>query len=138
MERGALALASSAPCPSPTLEPPSLTLSKRAEDKIGHDDEYNWVTGPRSIYAKVTLSICSHDQFVFESRAQWPEENYDHWVVDGILDALFGWDHKPMLAGRFVLLEIGWHPVNSAPIAYYRAAKTAVRSALLGAQEGPT
>ena len=39
------ALASSAPCPSATLEPPSLTLSKRAEDKIGHDDEYNWVTG---------------------------------------------------------------------------------------------
>lgn len=97
---------------------------------VGH--EYERVLGPRSMYAKVSLSICTSEVFAFESRAQWPEENYDRWVLDGILDSLFGWDSKPVLGARVVLEDVGWHPVNSAPIAYYRAAKIAVRSALEG------
>jgi hypothetical protein len=94
--------------------------------------ECNTVVGPRSIFARVKLSLCSNDSFVFESRVRWPEENYDRWVLDGVLDALFGVDNKPPLGVRVVLLEAGWDPVNSAPIAYYRAAKIAVRSALAG------
>ena len=34
--------------PAQTAPPPqalNLPLTKKAEDKIGHDDEYNWVTG---------------------------------------------------------------------------------------------
>ena len=92
--------------------------------------EYSRVTGPRSIYASVTLSVSANEDFAFESRAHWPEANYDHWVLNGILDALFGHDHKPVLGVRVVLTDVGWHSVNSAPIAYYRAAKIAVRSAL--------
>jgi hypothetical protein len=79
--------------------------------------EYERVLGPRSMYARVSLAICTSDAFVFESQADWPEENYDRWVLDGVLDALFGWDSKPMLGARVVLQEVGWHPVNSAPIA---------------------
>jgi hypothetical protein len=100
------------------------------------DHEYNRVVGPRSIYAKVSLSISPNDVFAFESMARWPDENYDRFVLDGILDALFGWDYKPPVAARFVLQEVGWHPVNSAPIAYYRAAKIIVRSMLVGSDEG--
>jgi hypothetical protein len=97
--------------------------------------EYNRVVGPRSLFAKVSLSISPHDSFAFESKARWPEENYDTWVIDGILDALFGWDHKYPLGARFVLEEVGWHSVYSAPIAYYRAAKIIVRSVLVGSDE---
>ena len=93
--------------------------------------EINRITGPRSIYAKVTLSIFPHDSFAFESKVQWPEENYDRFVLDGILDGVFGWDLKPPLAARFVLQEVGWHSVNSAPIAYYQVSKTIVRSVLM-------
>jgi hypothetical protein len=82
------------------------------------------------------LSLAVADSFVFESRAQWPEDNYDRWVLDGVLDALFGWDHKPLLGMRVVLEEVGWDPVNSAPIAYYRAAKIVVRSALASGGDG--
>ena len=102
----------------------------RAFVTVSH--ECNHVTGPRSIYAKVTLSISPCEVFEFDSTAKWPEENYDHFVLDGILDALFGCDHTPMLAARFVLQEVAWHPVNSAPIAYYRAAKIIVKSLLIG------
>src|SRR6516165_722888 len=79
--------------------------------------EYTRVLGPRSMYAKVTLSISANESFTFESKVTWPGENYDHHVLDGILDALFGWTWKPLLAGRFVLSNIGWHDVHSAPIA---------------------
>ena len=101
---------------------------------VSHESDR--VLGPRSSYAKLTLSISPHDSFVFESRAKWPEENYDRWVLDGILDALFGLDHKPPIAARFVLQEVGWHPVNSAPIEYYRAAKAIVRSVIFGSEAG--
>src|SRR5262245_11890255 len=94
--------------------------------------ECNAVVGPRSIFGQVRLSLCSNDSFVFESRARWPSENWDRWVLDGVLDVLFGSDHRPTLGVRVVLEEVGWDPVNSAPVAYYRAAKIAVRSALAG------
>lgn len=98
--------------------------------------EYNRVVGPRSIYAKVSLSISPNEVFAFESKARWPQENYDLWVLDGILDALFGSDHKPPLSARFVLEEVGWHSVQSSPMAYYRASKIIVRSVLVGVENG--
>lgn len=97
--------------------------------------EYELVVGPKSLYGKVRLSVSPNHAFLFESKALWPQENWDDWVVDGILDALVGSDYQPFLAARFVLLEIGWHAVNSAPIAYYRAAKRAVRSLLDGLKQ---
>ena len=94
-------------------------------------DEYNRVVGPRSIYAKVGIQITPCDEFLFESAVQWPDAgNHDDLVLDGILDALVGWE-RGLLVARFALVEVGYHPVHSAPIAYYRAAKRAVQSLLL-------
>jgi hypothetical protein len=93
--------------------------------------EYNQVVGPRSIYGKVRLSFEPNDKFAFESRVVWPPGiNYDTWVIDGILDALIGFRHSPIIGVRCSLDEIGWHDVDSAPIGYYQAAKRAVASLL--------
>jgi hypothetical protein len=88
--------------------------------------EFNRALGPRSSYGKVVLSIYPSETFSFTSAVQWPDENWDNWVIDGILDAIFCVQHRPLLGVAFRLLEIGYHPVNSAPIAYYWAAKNAV------------
>ena len=89
--------------------------------------ECNRIVGARSIYGKVVIAIEPADTFLFLSSVQWPSgDNCDQWVIDGILDALFCTRHKPMVAARFELKEIAWHPVNSAPIAYYWAAKNAI------------
>jgi hypothetical protein len=98
--------------------------------------EYTEVRGPRSIYGKVVIGIQPADDFTFVSSATWPSENYEAWVIDGILDALFCVQHKPLLGARFDLKEIGWHPVNSAPIAYYWAAKNAVAGMLASQRFG--
>jgi hypothetical protein len=97
--------------------------------------EYERVVGPRSVYGRVSIVVSPCETLEFESRVKWPDgANYDQMVLDGILDALVGWGYRPIVA-RFELAEIGWHPVNSAPIAYYRAAKRAVRSLLTEAGE---
>jgi hypothetical protein len=92
--------------------------------------EYERVVGPRSIYGRVSIRVSSCATLEFESRVKWPDgDNYDQMVLDGILDALSGWGYRFVVA-RFELLEIGWHPVYSSPIGYYRAAKRAIRSLL--------
>jgi hypothetical protein len=97
--------------------------------------EYNRVVGPRSIYAKVVLCAGPAESFSFKSEVRWPAENLDDWVVDGILDALFCVQHRPLLGAEFRLTEVGYHPVHSAPIAYYWAAKNAVLSHLSAREE---
>ena len=93
--------------------------------------EYNRVVGPRSIYARVSILVTPSDDFVFESSVQWPGMgNHDDLILDGILDALFGWEFG-LLVARFELVDVGYDPVHSAPIAYYWAAKRAVHSLLM-------
>jgi Elongation factor G, domain IV len=93
--------------------------------------EFDRVVGPRSVYAKVTLSISPNDTFVFESKVRWPDEcDWDSWVIDGIIDALIGCQYETPLAARFELRQIAVHPVNSSPMAFYWAAKGAVNSVL--------
>src|SRR4051812_6507994 len=51
-------------------------------------------------------------------KVAWPSGNHDDMVLDGILDALVGWEYKLPVA-RFSLVDIGWHPVHSAPSTWY-------------------
>ena len=97
--------------------------------------EFNHIAGPRSVYAKVVLTLEPAESFEFASAVRWPDGNFDDWVVDGILDALFCLQHRPAIAARFRLQEVGWHPVNSAPIAYYWAAKNAVAGYLTSREQ---
>ena len=91
--------------------------------------EYNRCVGPRNVYARVVLSIRYSKTFSFQSNANWPGGNHDDLVLDGILDALFGWQPE-MLVANFELVEVGYDPIHSEPIAYYWAAKRIVESVL--------
>ena len=74
--------------------------------------EYEHVTGPRSIYGRVSISVSPCETLEFESRVKWPDgANYDQMVLDGILDALAGWGYH-LITARFALSEIGWHPLD--------------------------
>jgi hypothetical protein len=97
--------------------------------RVGY--EYNSCVGPRSIYGRVVLSIARSQSFAFASKVEWPAGlgNQEELVLDGILDALFG-RQRELLVARFELEEIGYHPVNSAPIGYYWAARRIVESVL--------
>lgn len=99
--------------------------------------EFDRAVGPRSVYARVTLSVSPNDTLIFESKARWPDGcDWDGWVIDGIIDALIGCQHKPLLAARFELQEVVVHPVNSSPMAFYWAAKGAVSAVLLQLRQG--
>src|SRR5262245_5642702 len=99
--------------------------------------EYNRIVGARSVFGRVKLSIEPNDVFSFRSKVTWPSGNHDDMVLDGILDALVGWEYKLPVA-QFSLVDIGWHPIHSAPIAYYWAAKRAVSSWLIGRGQDST
>jgi len=93
--------------------------------------EYNRVVGPRSIYAKVSILVMPSEEFQFASSVRWPGiGNHDELVLDGILDALFGWEFG-LLVARFELKDVGYDAVHSAPIAYYWAAKRAIQTLLM-------
>jgi hypothetical protein len=86
--------------------------------------------GPRYIYGALTLAAQPADTFAFISAVTWPEDNYDSYVLDGILDVLVPFDIQPLLGATFVLQAIEWHDVDSAAVGYYRAAKEATRQIL--------
>jgi translation elongation factor EF-G len=92
--------------------------------------EFNRFLGPRSRFARVALSVEPADEFEYRSKVDWPFDNYDEWVIDGILDALIGAQHRPLIGATFTLIDVGYHPVDSSPIAFYLAAKSAVASLL--------
>jgi hypothetical protein len=93
--------------------------------------EYKRVVGPRSIYAGVSILVTPNDEIEFETKPDWPGKRRDEpMIFDGILDALVGWEYG-LLVARFTVVEVGYDPVNSAPIAYYWAAKRAVQSLLM-------
>jgi hypothetical protein len=68
--------------------------------------EYDRVVGPRSIYAKVSLSIWPNEVFAFESKAHWPQENYDQWVlVWGAIGAIVSSIYVCLVSPRHVLAD---------------------------------
>jgi hypothetical protein len=72
-------------------------------------------------------------EFSFDSVAEWPEAKCDYTVavLDGILDELFATElgYIPALV-KFTLEKIEWHDVDSSAVAFYHAARGAVREIL--------
>jgi hypothetical protein len=89
--------------------------------------------GPRGQFAVVQMRGEPAAEFSFTSVAEWPEPRCDYSVavLDGILDELFAVDlgHVPALV-EFRLEEIEWHDVDSSAVAFYHAARGAVREIL--------
>lgn len=82
-------------------------------------------------YGEVTISAHPSEFFSFTSKASWPDnENYEQFVADGILDTLISFEFYPVLGASFTLEKIGWHEIESVPIAYYYAAREATKEIL--------
>jgi hypothetical protein len=95
--------------------------------------------GPHGQFAVVYLRGEPGGAFAFESIAEWPgpECDYTSAVLDGILDELFATGLGHVLAKvHFTLEKIEWHDVDSCAVAFYYAARGAVRE-VLGADKYP-
>jgi|SRR5579884_1217857 len=89
--------------------------------------------GPRGQFAVVCLRGEPAQAFAFTSVAEWPSPECDYTiaVLDGILDELFAIDLGHVAAQvHFTLERIEWHDVDSCAIAFYHAARGAVRQIL--------
>ena len=95
--------------------------------------------GPRGEFAVVYMRGEPAAEFSFTSVAEWqgPESDYTLAVLDGILDELLAVDLGPIPARvQFTLEKIEWHDVDSCAVAFYHAARGAVRE-ILGRDEYP-
>jgi hypothetical protein len=89
--------------------------------------------GPRGQFAVVYLCGEPAEAFAFTSVAEWPGPGCDYTVavLDGILDELFAVDLGQVAARvQFTLEKIEWHDVDSSAVAFYHAARGAVREIL--------
>lgn len=92
--------------------------------------KYTRALGPRGHFAVVHLRGEPATEFAFSSVAEWPtpEDDYTTAVLDGILDELFAADLGHVAANvRLTLEKIEWHDVDSCAVAFYHAARGAVR-----------
>jgi hypothetical protein len=95
--------------------------------------KYTRALGPRGHFAVVHLRGEPAIEFAFSSVAEWPAPKCDYTiaVLDGILDELFAAElgHVPARV-QFTLEKIEWHDVDSCAVAFYHAARGAVREIL--------
>lgn len=111
----------------------SITESRTARFK------FTRALGPRGQFAVVYIRGDPAAEFSFTSVAEWPGPKCDYTVavLDGILDELFamGIGHVPARV-QFTLEKIEWHDVDSCGVAFYHAARGAVRE-ILGCDQYP-
>lgn len=86
--------------------------------------------GGRIVAGEVVLNVSGGcESASFQSEVQWPQENLEDYVVEGIADAIHQFAGAPV--GLSVTLKsIGWHEVNSCGSGFYFAAREAMFSAL--------
>src|SRR5262245_23054425 len=80
------------------------------------------IYGPRCAYARIVLAAEPSQEFEFRSEVTWPvdPDPFNAAVVDGILDELLASDLGRIASRvRFILRDIGWHDVDSSPLAFY-------------------
>ncbi len=95
-------------------------------------EKYLRITGPRCLYGEIVLRAAPSQTFEFKSEVTWPYpgDNYDNYVLEGILDTLLSDNLRYVLGASFVLEQIKWHEVDSCAIAYYHAARQATEKIL--------
>ena len=116
-------------------ERPQLSTREKRSARF----KFTRALGPRGQFAVVYLRGEPATEFTFTSVAEWSGPNCDYTiaVLDGILDELFAVDlgHVPARV-KFTLERIEWHDVDSCAVAFYRAARGAVRE-ILGRDQYP-
>jgi hypothetical protein len=116
-------------------ERPQLSIREKRSARF----KFTRALGSRGQFAVVYLRGEPATGFTFASVAEWPAPNCDYTmaVLDGILDELFAVDlgHVPARV-QFTLERIEWHDVDSCAVAFYHAARGAVRE-ILGRDQYP-
>ncbi|MBI2809152.1 MAG: hypothetical protein HYX68_29570 [Planctomycetes bacterium] len=95
--------------------------------------KYTRQLGARGHFAVVQLRGEPASDFAFRSRVNWLVRGADYStaVLDGILDELFASNLGHVVAKvHFTLEAIEWHEVDSCAVAFYHAARGAVREIL--------
>lgn len=90
--------------------------------------EHKRALGGRGEYAKIVLRASPAESFAFTSAVDWPDgDDYDQYVLDGLLDQILADDVGPAYARiAFSLESIAWHEIDSCGRAFYAAARKAV------------
>jgi hypothetical protein len=93
---------------------------------------YHKIFGPTTRTAEVVLTGKPAEKFSFTSQVNWPEtpDACNECVLEGILDILISSDFNPTLGVSFILEDIRWHEIESAPFAFYHAAREATKQIL--------
>jgi translation elongation factor EF-G len=108
---------------------------KKLEQKKGSisslvifEGKFQRIYGPRADFAHVVLSFEPASDFVYVSEAEWPmdEERCNSAIIEGILDVLTSSFQEYWYTNiKVTLKEIKFHPVDSSPRAFYKAARNA-------------
>ena len=92
-------------------------------------ERHTRIYGPLGEFAAVSLSATPSEAFSFVSHANWPRENYDTAILDGILDIFLCVGVSGVGSGAaFFVDSIEWHDVDSNAVAYYHASKAATKA----------
>lgn len=87
------------------------------------------IYGGRADFAYVTLYLEPSTEFSYHSEVKWPadEERCNPAVMEGVLDGLiFSFQECWHTNIKVILKEIKCHPVDSNPVAFYKAARNAI------------
>jgi hypothetical protein len=107
----------------------TLRTAKTVEEK------HVRIIGPKGEYGWLRMTGAPSSDFAYRSNVEWPGGEVAEWyetaVLDGILDELLAaGPGMVVLDATFTLEAIKWHPVDSCPVAFYRAARAAIRGIL--------
>jgi hypothetical protein len=105
-------------------------MDRRTPGQVVVTFEYSRHVGPKYVHGGVSLRFDWLQPYSFESRAQWPADNYDAHVraaVECGLQERCG----ALDMCRVVLESIAWHEVDSCAIGFERAARAATEMAFV-------
>jgi hypothetical protein len=110
-------------------ERPQLSIHEKRSARF----KFTRALGPRGQFAVVYLRGEPATEFSFASVAEWPGPKCvcTLTVLDGVLDKLLALNLGPVPARvQFTLEKIECHDVDSSAVAFYHAARGAVRESL--------
>lgn len=87
------------------------------------------IYGPRADFAYVTLYLEPSDEFSYCDEAEWPAdaERCRPAVMEGVIDVLTSsFQEYWYINVKVTLKEIKYHPVDSSPRSFYKAARNAI------------
>ena len=97
---------------------------KKFTNVIKLELSYKQNVGPTFCSAGINISLCTSDQYEFQSKAEWPENvNYDQHVEKGIIDGLIQQGIDPKMGIEIHLHDIKYDDIYSSERSFYLVSK---------------